>query len=119
MRLAMKSIFDLIGERKMKENQEEKITNLDIRKMIGDAFEDLLYGKTDYQRMTFSYGWSLDTKSKFFRTLEKAIDDCAEKIERKAWEIAERTAKAEIQKKIYTEEFIDEVVARIKSKQIK
>ena len=78
-----------------------------IRKMIGEAIEDLLEGSLDVE-ISYHYQWSANTKSKFMAALENASRETA-------YQIALNT----VNNAVGTEKFIDDVVERIQKKQVK
>jgi hypothetical protein len=86
--------------------QRTKPTQEELRRMVGEAISDALEGKSD-EELSFWYPMPIRIKNILTSALEKASVDTASK-----------TAKWEVQNKIGTEAFIDEVVARIQRKQL-
>jgi len=77
---------------------------LRLRRLIGEAFKEVLEGGTD----NGSPGrWYWDTKSTLKTALEKA-----------SVVTATRVAEFQVAQRISSEAFIDEIVARIKTKQL-
>lgn len=86
--------------------QRTKPTKEELRRMVGEAISDALSNKSDEELSIWSFP-AFGTKNTLVKALERAALDTATK-----------TAQWEIQQKIGTEAFIDDVVARIQRKQI-
>lgn len=86
-------------------NQRPYPTNAQFRKMVGEAVDAALNGHDDTDRSP--WGWSQSVPNTLTRALKLA-----------SVETATNCVKSEIEKRICNEAFIDEVIERIRRKQI-
>lgn len=84
---------------------EEKTSDVALRHLVGKAVSDALKGEKDYQT-----AWGVDIWD-----IENLLKRC---IQRAVEEYEPKKAEQLIKDRIYTEEFIDEVVERLKRKQL-
>ena len=83
----------------------QPIDKTELRRMVGQAVADALEGKSDYESVWFFPG----------ERMRNIVERCVEKA---ATEPARSTAEATLKERIGGEAFVDEVVERIKRKQL-